>query len=414
MTLFVSYTRADETLVRVLKTDLDSLGRQVWLDHQIYGGQQWWQEIIRQIQDAEVFVFALSNDSWKSRPCRSELNYALQLGVPVVPVQVGLVESLAISIAKMQIIDYRRRSAETALALAKAVAEACAQARQLPDPLPDPPEMPFEYLIRISNDMEMQEISPKRQGEVIAELRQRLRTEDDDGARNDILKLLAQLRVRNELTVPHLAEIDEILSGIGATKAPPAEGGATRLPEDHWKRAQPRVDHASGSSASSGGSSRTAPSDGSGQTGGSGPTSTPTSPPSPTTRPGAGQSGSSAGHGQGPAPQERVVPAWLTDLVQSRGPTETEAGATVAGTEPHRWPRPSDTPPPPRARKWWLEEQGSDSESPAEPTVETPIPSTQPPTSPPASSPATSRFRTVATLAIAGLVLLIVLVGLSR
>lgn len=164
MTLFVSYTRSDETLVRVLKADLDSLGRPVWLDHQIYGGQQWWQEIIRQIHDAEVFVFALSNDSWQSRPCRAELTYALQLGVPVVPVQVGPVESLAISIAKMQIIDYRRRSAETALALVKAVTEACAQARQLPDPLPDPPEMPFEYLFRISTEMEVQEIPAEAPG----------------------------------------------------------------------------------------------------------------------------------------------------------------------------------------------------------------------------------------------------------
>jgi len=74
--LFVSYTRQDEALVRALKDDLERVGRSVWLDHQIHGGERWWQEIIQQIQDAEVFLFALSKDSWRSRPCRAELRYA--------------------------------------------------------------------------------------------------------------------------------------------------------------------------------------------------------------------------------------------------------------------------------------------------------------------------------------------------
>jgi hypothetical protein len=408
VTLFVSYTRSDDAVVRVLKNDLERVGRSVWLDTEISGGEQWWQEIIQQIRGAEVFLFALSKDSWGSQPCLLELSYAKQLGVPIVPVQVGPVESLKISIAKKQIIDYRQRSADVVVALVARVTELCAQPWTLPDPLPEPPKMPFEYLFRLSSLMEVQEISRKNQQQLITELRQWLKTEHDEIARNDILLLLKELRVRNELTVPHAAEIDEILSGIHSTKVPPA-GGSTRLsPADTWRRPKPDAD-----GPVSGSPSRTAPPEGSSENGGQGQTSTHTSDPPSGSGSDARTSGRSAGPGECPAPQERVAPAWLTDLVTRRGLAETGAGATVADSEPHLWPRPSDTPAPARARKWWLEEQSS-REPPAEPMVETPTPSAQPPTSPPPSPPTTGMSRKVAALVIAGLlVAIVVLILLS-
>ncbi len=418
MTLFVSYTRSDDAVVRDLKSVLEQLGHLVWLDHQIHGGEQWWKEIIQQIQGAEVFLFVLSKASWGSRPCRLELDYARRLGIPVVPVQVGPVASLKISLAKWQIVDYRVRTIDTALALGKAVKESCDQTRQLPDPLPEPPEMPFEYLFRLASLMEVQEISRKDQATVIAELRQRLKTEDDDVARNDILMFLRELRDRNEITVSHAAEIDEILGGIQAAKVP-ATGGATRLSSaDYWQRPRPGADPGVGSSASSDASSQVPAPRGSGENRGQGPTSSPTLNPLSSTGSKAGGWGRSARSGEGPAPHEDVIPEWLIALRQAG------AGATAAGPEPHLWPRPNDTSPPPRARKWWLEEQGPDSEeSSAEPTVETPAPSVQTPApsvqtpTPPSrspSSPATGRFRTVATLVIGGLLIAIALVVVTH
>jgi len=405
--LFVSYTRQDEALVRALKDDLERVGRSVWLDHQIHGGERWWQEIIQQIQDAEVFLFALSKDSWRSRPCRAELRYAEQLRVPVIPVRVGPLENLRIPIAEKQIIDFRERSAEVVIDLIAAVTELSAQKRQLPDPLPEPPEMPFEYLYRIASLIDVQQIPPDDQGQFIAELRRRLKTEEDDAARNDILTLLNELRARNELTVSHAAEIDEILSGIQARKVPPAEVGATRLPPaDHWQRSRSGSDPAgrppteatspspSGSSASSDTSSRTAPSNESGEDAGKEPperaaeqssTYAHASPPSSSSpRPGARAWSRTSGSGDGaalkpqPKPKEEGgAPHWLTDLINRGGGAETGAGATVAGTAPRTSPRPSDTPP--RVRKWWPEEQSAP-ESPAAPTVRIPTPSAQPPT----------------------------------
>ncbi|MGH3925478.1 MAG: toll/interleukin-1 receptor domain-containing protein, partial [Pseudonocardiaceae bacterium] len=241
MTLFVSYTRSDKALVRALKDDLERIGRSVWFDHQIHGGERWWQEIIQRIQDAEVFLFALSKDSLRSPPCLAELGYAEQLGVPVVPVQVGHLENLRFPLAEKQIVDYRERSAEAVIDLIAAVTDLSAQPRQLPNPLPTPPDIPFEYLYRIAARMiNVQQIPPDDQDLLITELRRRLKTEEDEVARNDILLLLRELRARNEITVPHAAEIDEILSGIQAKKVPPVEGGATWLPpSEQWRRSRP-------------------------------------------------------------------------------------------------------------------------------------------------------------------------------
>jgi hypothetical protein len=411
VTLFVSYTREDKVLVRALKDDLERVGRSVWLDHQIHGGERWWQEIIQQIQDAEVFLFALSKDSWRSRPCRAELRYAEQLGVPIIPVRVGPLENLRIPIAEKQIIDYRERNADAVINLIAAVTELSAQPRQLPDPLPTPPEMPFEYLYRIAGLIDVQQIPPDDQGEVIAELRRRLKVEEDDVARHDILLLLKELRTRNELTVPHAAEIDEILSGIQTKKPPSVGGGATRLPPaDHWRRSRPGSDPAgrpppeassppsspprtSASSASSGVPSQTAPPEDAGKeppARAAESSSSHTSPPSSRPRTDAGAWWPTAGYGDGAAPKKEGTkekgraPDWLTDLINRGGGAESGAGAT-AGTAPRTSARPSDTPP--RALKWWPEEH-SGPEPPAAPTVRTPTPAAQPPTPQPPSLPA--------------------------
>jgi hypothetical protein len=82
VSLFVSYAKSDDAVVRTIRADLEQLGHDVWTDHQVHGGESWWREIIREIQGARVFVFALSNNSWKSKPCWLELGYVNDLGIP--------------------------------------------------------------------------------------------------------------------------------------------------------------------------------------------------------------------------------------------------------------------------------------------------------------------------------------------
>ena len=77
--------RNDESAVKVLEQGLQAAQRNTWLDQALGGGDSWWNAILAQIRDAAVFIFAISDDSLKSKPCRSELDYAKALGIPIVP-----------------------------------------------------------------------------------------------------------------------------------------------------------------------------------------------------------------------------------------------------------------------------------------------------------------------------------------
>lgn len=362
MTLFVSYTRLDNALVQAIADDLARLGHQVWLDRQIHGGERWWQEIIQQIQDAEVFLFALSKDSWRSKPCRAELGYAEKLRIPIVPVMVGPLPNLRIPLAEKQIIDYRARSADAVIDLIAAVAELSAQPRQLPDPLPEPPTMPFEYLYRIASRIDVQQISLDDQGRLIAELRRWLNAEEDEAARNDLLTLINELRGRNELTVRHAAEIDEILSGIRTTRAPAAEAEMTRLPADHWRR------NRSGTEVP--------------------PTTEPQTIEPQSQTPPSDKVGEDAGRKppKRPASQEGGTPDWLAYLITREKGAQTGPSPTAAGTAPPASRQPDDTTPP-RALDWWHGEQNAPESGTAPTAGRRPAPPTESRT-PPAQSPA--------------------------
>src|SRR3954454_20635760 len=128
--LFVSYSRKDEAAVRKLIADLGQAHLWVWHDQELRGGDPWWQDILRRIRQCDVFLFALSKNSLTSKPCLAELSYARALGLPVLPVQVGPVGNLRLTpVADLRVIDYRERSATSALALLDAVQERVEQRR---------------------------------------------------------------------------------------------------------------------------------------------------------------------------------------------------------------------------------------------------------------------------------------------
>lgn len=236
MSMFLSYTRADQERVQSLTEDLQRLGRPPWLDREIHGGAPWWREIIHRIQTADVFLFALSEDSLRSRPCQLELRYADQLRIPVIPIMVGDIGNRRVPVASRHIIDYRTRSADVVIELVAAITELESEPRRLPDPLPDPPPVPFEYLYRLAGAINVEEIPRREQGLLIAELRQQLRDEDDEVARHDIVGLLQQLAGRPEITALNLQEIEAVLNGNEARSVPVVPGGVTRLPaSDIWR-----------------------------------------------------------------------------------------------------------------------------------------------------------------------------------
>jgi len=105
----LSYSRKDEGVVKALARGLEAAHREVWFDHDLVGGDAWWDSILTNIRDTSVFIFALSDASLHSKPCRLELDYALALDRPILPVEVGPVKSFRMSpIAELQVIRRHR------------------------------------------------------------------------------------------------------------------------------------------------------------------------------------------------------------------------------------------------------------------------------------------------------------------
>src|SRR5688572_2935636 len=109
--IFISYSSKDRNVVTNLATDLQELGHEVWFDRELSqtGGQKWWSNILSQIRNCDIFLFALTPASLGSDPCQREYRYAYALGKPLVPVMLAAVDipSLPVELQEIQFIDYR-------------------------------------------------------------------------------------------------------------------------------------------------------------------------------------------------------------------------------------------------------------------------------------------------------------------
>jgi TIR domain/Protein of unknown function (DUF2510) len=223
MTIFISYARKDAAAVATLRADLERAKRAVWLDAELTGGQAWWDTILAAIRDADVFLIALSHDWLRSRACKSEYGYALGCGRRVLAVKVDdlRAELAPPDIANSQIIDYRERTADSAIALVTAIAT-LPPAPPLPNPLPIPPPVPISYLSTYREQVESPSLTFEQQHQLLFALQGELTDEDDDH-RDTIVTLLRQLRKRRDVVEAIGRDIDRLLAG---TTGSSAVGGA--------------------------------------------------------------------------------------------------------------------------------------------------------------------------------------------
>ena len=236
MTVFVSYSSRDRDAVKSLTQDLQDADEQVWMDQRLAAGEAWWRAILEQIRGCDVFIVALSQNSIESKPCQAELQYAQALDLPILPVQVGPVDSMQLNpLATVQAIDYRHPTPNTGMRLIAALHRERARRQPLPSPLPDEPPVPFEYLIRLYTIIAgPDQLSPRDQAVLVAQLQVGLREDGQhEAARKDIVMLLGRLRDREDVTYRTRTDVDAILASIDAVSRPPpptaAETTATTL-----------------------------------------------------------------------------------------------------------------------------------------------------------------------------------------
>ena len=224
MDVFLSYARTDAGLIGQLRSDIENSRRAVWFDRDLEGGQRWWDEILEQIRGCDLFVLALSENSARSRACRAELAYAVAVGRPILPVAVRGIDPQQAPdpIASLQIVDYRHRSAESAIELLTAVS-AAPKPGPLPDPLPDPPDPPAVALGPLRERVIVPTLTYDEQLDVLRELRSHLRQPDELEV---VVGLLREFRRRPDVVELIGREIDATLT---TTRTPVREEGADLL-----------------------------------------------------------------------------------------------------------------------------------------------------------------------------------------
>lgn len=214
MGLFISYSRLDEDVVKALSRGLEAAGVDLWRDHELHGGDSWWSVILERIRSCSVFVFALSDASvHRSKPCRAELEYAMALRRPILPVQVGPLSSMrAMPLADLQVVQYRSDDATSGFAVLAAVHQATRRAIPLPQPLPPPPPIPYAYLLALGKKIDAGDIAPAEQMRMVDDLRRALVDEQEEVVRADIVRMLKEMRHKSWTVVAADREIENVLA----------------------------------------------------------------------------------------------------------------------------------------------------------------------------------------------------------
>jgi hypothetical protein len=87
--VFVSYSRKDITFAKRLTAELQKCELDFWIDWEgIPPTVDWWKEIEKGIEEADVFLFLISPDSSVSKVCRQEIDTAIKNAKRIVPIVV--------------------------------------------------------------------------------------------------------------------------------------------------------------------------------------------------------------------------------------------------------------------------------------------------------------------------------------
>lgn len=213
MKTFISYAREDRSHVEQLQKHLEFFKCTSWVDSSLHGGQDWWQVILEQIQQCDVFIPVVSARSLKSVACAREFDWAEALDKPVLPVAVEPPpDGLPLRYSSRHIEDYSVAADRHKAAFS--VAEALQQlppAPSLPEILPERPAAPLSYLTDLNDVVSSPggALDQDQQWHVIASLRPALRSDDPD-ERKGGRRILNRFGSRSDL----FADVDRMVTDL--------------------------------------------------------------------------------------------------------------------------------------------------------------------------------------------------------
>ena len=200
MQLFFSYARPDRLRVDSLVTRLRQAGIEIWLDGDLVGGWPWWDKILGQLRSCDAVLAAVSRASTTSQACRSEREYAAQLGKPILPIALEHMPAglFPADIARLQIIDYTQPDETAAFRLSAAIF-AMPKPRALPSPLPAPPALPQTRFSNLNDRIAAPLLSLEEQLGIIVLLEGALGSTSDQEDRETATEMLSEMAKRPDL-----------------------------------------------------------------------------------------------------------------------------------------------------------------------------------------------------------------------
>ncbi len=213
--IFVSYSSADRDLIKSMAGDLADFGHRVWFDREISGGHEWWNDILDQIRQCDLFIFALTPHALASHPCRLEYTYAFALNKRILPLLLADVDMrlLPHELSKIQFVDYRHpENRDSVKALGRALSNLPAP-QPLPEPLPKPPEAPVQTFDKLADRVTKSELPLSEQTALVFEIKALLK---DPSSATTARTLLETLRKHPDLRAGIAEEIDTLLGTSSA------------------------------------------------------------------------------------------------------------------------------------------------------------------------------------------------------
>ena len=216
--VFVSYNRDSQPLVQVLAKDIKGLGHTVWFDRELSGGQSWWDQILEQIRQCDVFVFALAQGSLESVACAREYEYAFGLNKPILPILISEGVStnlLPDELSQIHFVDYQNPDDKSATLSMSRALNSIDISGELPKTLPDPPEVPLSYLGELASRLRAPSMSEEEQKSLVFDVKESLR---DPATAEDGKTLLKNLKKRPDLLAKIEEEINQLLRSASGPK----------------------------------------------------------------------------------------------------------------------------------------------------------------------------------------------------
>jgi hypothetical protein len=85
--IFISYSRRNDAWAYNFHAELRQ-SYDAWIDAHILGASNWWSSIVDEIEECDVFIALLSKPYFASQFCMTELQYAVDLNKPIVPLKI--------------------------------------------------------------------------------------------------------------------------------------------------------------------------------------------------------------------------------------------------------------------------------------------------------------------------------------